>query len=117
MLLYLPHTFLADSCQNFISSKYTKYGVRSKPPPNHQFFFDLLSVSKYLIKQGFIFDEKNPQAVLLTFDTELNYTKLTTFTNLSPTPVLVTDDISNIPEQTRVFLTNAGWKILIEPRS
>ena len=43
--------------------------------------------------------------------------KLTPFTNLSPPPVLVTDDISNVPEQTRVFLTNAGWKILIEPRS
>jgi hypothetical protein len=43
--------------------------------------------------------------------------KLTLFTNLSPPPVLVTDDISNIPEQTRVLLTNAGWKILIEPRS
>ena len=43
--------------------------------------------------------------------------KLTPFTNLSPQPVLVTDDISNVPEQTRVFLTNAGWKILIEPRS
>ena len=49
MLLYLSHTFLADSCQDFISSKYTKYGVRSKPPPNHQFFFDVLSVSKYLM--------------------------------------------------------------------
>ena len=43
--------------------------------------------------------------------------KLTPFTNLSPPPVLVADDISNVPEQTRVFLTNAGWKILIEPRS
>ncbi len=43
--------------------------------------------------------------------------KLTPFTNLSTPPVLVTDDISNVPEQTRVFLTNAGWKILIEPRS
>ena len=43
--------------------------------------------------------------------------KLTPFTNLSPPPVLVTDDISNVPEQTRMFLTNAGWKILIEPRS
>jgi hypothetical protein len=43
--------------------------------------------------------------------------KLTPFTNLSPPSVLVTDDISNIPEQTRVLLTNAGWKILIEPRS
>jgi len=43
--------------------------------------------------------------------------KLTPFTNLSSPPVLVTDDISNVPEQTRVFLTNAGWKILIEPRS
>ena len=43
--------------------------------------------------------------------------KLTPFTNLSTPPVLVTDDISNVPEQTRVFLTNAGWKIFIEPRS
>lgn len=43
--------------------------------------------------------------------------KLTPFTNLSPQPVLATDDISNVPERTRVFLTNAGWKILIEPRS
>ena len=43
--------------------------------------------------------------------------KLTPFTNLWPPSVLVTDDISNVPEQTRVFLTNAGWKILIEPRS
>jgi len=43
--------------------------------------------------------------------------KITPFTNLSPPPVLVTDDISNIPEQTQLFLTNAGWKILIEPRS
>lgn len=43
--------------------------------------------------------------------------KLIPFTNLSPPPVLVTEDISNVPEQTRVFLTNAGWKILIEPRS
>ena len=43
--------------------------------------------------------------------------KLTPFANLSPPPILVTDDISNVPEQTRVFLTSAGWKILIEPRS
>ena len=43
--------------------------------------------------------------------------KLTPFTNLSTPPVLVTDDKSNVPEQTRVFLTNAGWKIFIEPRS
>jgi len=43
--------------------------------------------------------------------------KLTPFTNLSPPPVLVTDDISNVPELIKLFLTNAGWKILIEPRS
>jgi hypothetical protein len=43
--------------------------------------------------------------------------KLIPFTNLTPPPILVTDDISNVPEQTREFLTNAGWKILIEPRS
>ena len=43
--------------------------------------------------------------------------RLTPFTNLSPPPVLITDDISDVPEQTLVFLTNAGWKILIEPRS
>ena len=43
--------------------------------------------------------------------------KLIPFTNLTPPPILVTDDISNVPETTRVFLENAGWKILIEPRS
>ncbi len=33
-------------------------------------------VSKYIREQGFVFDDSNPQAVLLTYDDEINYAKL-----------------------------------------
>lgn len=34
------------------------------------------SVNKYLIHAGFVFDDKNPQAVLLTYDNTITYKKL-----------------------------------------
>jgi HAD superfamily hydrolase (TIGR01450 family) len=39
-------------------------------------------VSKYLINNGFRYNENTPDAVLLTYDTEINYEKITKLTNL-----------------------------------
>jgi len=38
-------------------------------------------VSSHLINEGFIFDDENPQAVLLTYDNEINYKKLEKLTH------------------------------------
>lgn len=40
------------------------------------------SVSQYLLKEGFIFNSNNPQAVLLTYDDELTYKKIEKLTCL-----------------------------------
>ena len=40
------------------------------------------SVSDFLTSQGFIFTTSDPQALLLTYDTEINYAKIKTFVNL-----------------------------------
>lgn len=39
------------------------------------------SVSKYFTEEGLIFEEKKPQAILLTYDNEINYDKICKFTN------------------------------------
>lgn len=45
------------------------------------FYLANKSVSNYLEKSGFILDDKNPQALLLTYDDEITYNKLVTFCN------------------------------------
>ncbi len=40
------------------------------------------NVSNYILEKGFIIDNKKPEALLLTYDTEINYAKLLKFINL-----------------------------------
>lgn len=40
------------------------------------------NVSNFFKKEGIVLDEKNPQAILLTYDTEINYSKLKKLTSL-----------------------------------
>jgi HAD superfamily hydrolase (TIGR01450 family) len=42
------------------------------------FWVSTRKVSEYIENEGFIFDDKKPQALLLTYDTEINYAKLET---------------------------------------
>jgi HAD superfamily hydrolase (TIGR01450 family) len=39
-------------------------------------------ISEFLISEGFTFEKTNPEAILLTYDTEIHYEKITDLTNL-----------------------------------
>jgi HAD superfamily hydrolase (TIGR01450 family) len=48
---------------------------------NRIFWVANKNVSNFFEKEGLIYDEKNPQAILLTYDDEINYDKLKKLTN------------------------------------
>ena len=67
-------------------------------------------VSDYIKSKGFQYDEQNPQCILLTFDTELNYAKLLKITELlhKGVPYFVTHTDFVCPTDLGYFVPDVG---------
>jgi len=67
-------------------------------------------VSEHIISKGFEYDELNPQCILLTFDTQLNYAKLLKITELlhKNTPYFVTHTDFVCPTDLGYFVPDVG---------
>ncbi|MCL2564578.1 MAG: HAD-IIA family hydrolase [Defluviitaleaceae bacterium] len=68
------------------------------------------AVSAYIKENGFIFCDKNPDCLLLTYDTELNYTKLLKITELlhKNTPYFVTHTDFVCPTDLGYYVPDVG---------
>ena len=75
------------------------------------------TVSKYISGKGFVFDESSPKAILLTYDTEINYTKLLKITELlhKGTPYFATHTDFVCPTDLGYYVPDIGsFMALIE---
>jgi len=102
---------------NLISSLDLALDYLSKNDMKRIYWVANETVSGYIAEKGFSFDEQNPAAMLLTFDTEINYTKLLKITELihKKVPYFVTHTDFVCPTDLGYYIPDVGsFMALIE---
>jgi len=76
-------------------------------------------VSEYIKDKGFLFDDNSPSAILLTYDTEINYTKLLKITELlhKNTPYFATHTDFVCPTDLGYYVPDIGSFIALIEKS